>query len=75
MNGTALKSVASLGTVGDTGYRIVSMADYDGDGRGDLLWRHQATGELWIWRLDGASVASATLVSTVDPAYEVAAPK
>jgi hypothetical protein len=31
--------------------------DFDGDGKGDLLWRH-ASGALYIWLMDGTTVRS-----------------
>jgi uncharacterized repeat protein (TIGR01451 family) len=30
--------------------------DLDGDGKADILWRHQQTGELYAWFLDGRAV-------------------
>lgn len=29
------------------------FSDFDGDGRPDFLWHHQATGELYFWFMDG----------------------
>jgi hypothetical protein len=32
--------------------------DFDGDGQGDILWRHGASGGLFAWLMDGTSVGS-----------------
>jgi hypothetical protein len=33
------------------------------DGQPDLLWHHQTTGHLYVWLMDGLSVASGTYLS------------
>ena len=40
----------------DTQWKIVKLADFDADGKQDLLWHHQASGELYVWFLDGTVV-------------------
>ena len=40
----------------DARWRVVAVADFDADSRPDLLWRHTATGELYVWLLEGTSV-------------------
>src|SRR4029453_6427917 len=32
-----------------------AVRDFNWDGKPDLIWRHQATGQLGIWFLDGTS--------------------
>ena len=40
----------------DPGWKVVGIADFDGNGRADLAWRRQDdTGEVRIWFLDGAA--------------------
>jgi hypothetical protein len=36
----------------DTRWQIRGVADFDGDTRADILWHHQETGELYVWRLE-----------------------
>ena len=40
----------------DTNWQIRRVADFNGDGQLDLLWHHQATGELYVWFMDGLAV-------------------
>jgi len=37
----------------DARWRIVRVADFNQDGQNDLLWHHQATGDLYVWYLRG----------------------
>lgn len=39
--------------VPDTNWKIVAAGDLDGDGKGDLLWQHTATGGLAAWLMEG----------------------
>lgn len=40
----------------DTLWKIVQVADFDGDGQMDLLWHHQGTGDIYVWGLTGTVV-------------------
>jgi hypothetical protein len=39
--------------VTDTQWKIVEVADFNGDGKNDVLWHNQATGALYVWFLGG----------------------
>src|ERR1051325_9266732 len=41
--------------VAPSGWSIVGSGDFDGDGVGDLLWRHTPSGDVSIWLLQGNS--------------------
>jgi hypothetical protein len=43
-------------TVPDPQWRIVAVGDYDGDGKSDLFWRHSATGENYLYPMDGTAI-------------------
>ena len=55
MNGFAVKGGSYLTpkSFADTQWQIRGLADWNGDGKLDLLWHHQTTGELYVWTLDG----------------------
>jgi Fibronectin type III domain/FG-GAP-like repeat len=55
MNGTSMREGQLLepGQVADLDWVIVGAADFDGDGHGDLLWRHATNGWMSIWFMNG----------------------
>jgi hypothetical protein len=60
MNGTvaATGSYLSPDRVTDLGWQIRGLADFNADGKLDVLWHHQTTGDLYVWLMDGTSVSS-----------------
>lgn len=50
-----------------------AVADFDADGGPDLLWQHAATGDLYVWYLNGTSLAEGGYLapSRVNPAWQV----
>ena len=49
--------------VADTGWKVVSAADFNLDGRPDLLWRHGVSGQIVLWYMDGATLVSGTFTT------------
>ncbi len=63
----------AMPTTADTNWRVVGHADFDGDGRADILWRHVGNGSNALWLMDGiARKSSVTLPATADAAWIVA---
>jgi hypothetical protein len=60
-----------VGTIADTNYRIAAAGDYDGDGNADLLWRHVANGDMWLWLMNGATQLDEIYVGTVPVGYQI----
>jgi hypothetical protein len=56
MIGTQVFTSAPVGNVSTT-WSVVGVADFNGDGLGDLLWRDLG-GNTAVWLLNGASVMS-----------------
>ncbi|HEY0838383.1 MAG TPA: calcium-binding protein [Azospirillum sp.] len=42
--------------------KVEGQGDFDGDGKGDLLWRNTQTGMVSLWEMDGRTVTSSTRV-------------
>ncbi|MEJ0076716.1 MAG: VCBS repeat-containing protein [Alphaproteobacteria bacterium] len=53
-NGFVNNGTAAVGAPGHD-WHIADAADFDGDGKGDILWRTES-GSLAIWEMDGARI-------------------
>jgi len=58
MNGLAIASGGFAGLVDPAAWTLAGAADFSGDGKADLLWRH-ASGDTWVWLMNGAAFQSA----------------
>ncbi len=47
----------------DLGWRAVASGRFDADAAADLVWRHEATGELRVWLMNGAAKAAESRLS------------
>jgi hypothetical protein len=57
MNGTAiLPSEGFIKTVPDQDWQVAGIGDFDGDAQADILWRNAATGENYIYFMDGSTI-------------------
>jgi subtilisin family serine protease len=52
-------------SVTDGRWQIEAIADFNGDGKVDLLWRNYSTGQNAYWYLNGAQLIGTTLLETV----------
>lgn len=41
----------------DTAWKILGSADFNGDGRSDILWRRDGSGQVFVMTMNGASVS------------------
>ena len=48
-----------------TGAAHAQSGDRDGDGRADILWRNMATGQNWMYMMDGATIMSSVVINTL----------
>src|SRR5687767_20294 len=66
LNGTTiLAGEGFLRTVADQAWRVKRMADFNGDGKADILWRNNSTGENYIYFMDGTSIVAEGFLRTV----------
>src|SRR5438876_562736 len=53
---------------------VCAPMDFDGDCKSDVLWRNSATGEDYLWLMNGLTIASGGFLTTVgDPAWQMQA--
>src|SRR5207245_2150763 len=51
---------------------VCAPMDFDGDCKSDVLWRNSATGENYLWLMNGWTIATGGLIRTVaDQAWQV----
>jgi len=66
MDGVTFLRDQHVQTVGDDlAWKIEGLGDYNGDGKMDLLWRHQTRGDVYAWYMDGATFVRDQYIWTV----------
>lgn len=71
MNGTTHTSTATLGSV-PTSWNIVASADFNGDGKKDLVWQNTSTGQIAVWTMNGATRLGSYVIGTAAPPWQIA---
>jgi hypothetical protein len=81
MDGTGIKAARYLDPI-STDWRVQGMADFNGDGRSDILWRNMNpaagdTDKLYIWMMNGPNVVAGTgyTNSQASAAWHVKSPR
>jgi hypothetical protein len=56
-------------------WRVMGTADFNGDGKTDLLMHRAQTGEVYLWYMNGTTVSGSTLTTppNMDPIWRVVA--
>jgi len=72
MNGTNVQSIVGLGGVETggvgSGWTLEAVADLDGDGVPDLLWRHSVIGAVYAWYFKNDGTHTVVGLGFMDPA-------
>jgi hypothetical protein len=65
MEGTVRLSGVPLNParVPDLNWGIKASGDFNQDGKDDLIWRHEVSGQLVVWYMDGRTLTSGTFLS------------
>ncbi|MCG6553166.1 MAG: FG-GAP-like repeat-containing protein [Candidatus Magnetominusculus sp. LBB02] len=55
-----------------SGWEVAGVADFDGDGKDDILFRNESLGLLAVWLMNGQALKTATMVSPLtDPQWRI----
>jgi hypothetical protein len=55
----------------DPVWEVVQVADWSNDGKPDLVFRNAATGVVFVWYLDGITLAGSDFIIQIDPSWEI----
>jgi len=63
-NGSSVTNGALMYTEANTNWEIVSVGNYNGDNKAELLWWNQQTGQVYLMQMNGLSLSGAALLYT-----------
>jgi hypothetical protein len=78
MNGTTYMSAVSLGimsldwTIGLPFTTTSVRADFNADGKPDLVWENTTTGDRYVWLMNGTTFTSSVFIGNVGTAWHIA---
>ncbi|MEO8483762.1 MAG: FG-GAP-like repeat-containing protein [Acidobacteriota bacterium] len=78
MNGTTVAGALSLSPAAvNPAWKARAVADYNGDGRPDLLFQNASTGGLYMWFMNGLTLGASGFLSSpsVNPSWQVVGPR
>lgn len=61
--GPLAEALLSIGSVTDQSWQIRGVADTNGDGKADLIWQNDATGDVAVWFMNGFTVTGTYFLS------------
>jgi hypothetical protein len=68
INGVSVFKSASIGAKSQSeGWVPLTLSDFNGDGKVDVLWRNVYTGEMFVWLMSGTSIAQSGSLGIVSP--------
>src|SRR6266850_4663380 len=72
MDALAVKPTEGFIRSVDLNWRIAGTGDLDGDGKADILWRNSATGENYIFFMNGTTIRAEGFLRQVDLNWKIA---
>jgi hypothetical protein len=71
MNGSQIAANAGVGSIG-TAFHVADVADFNGDGRADILLHNDVTGGVAMWQMNGSQIAANQTFGTIGTAWHEA---
>jgi hypothetical protein len=65
MNGSVLSSgtFTTPSSLPDTNWTIAAVGDYDANGKPDIVWHHDFSGQTVLWFMNGATLVNGTFTN------------
>jgi hypothetical protein len=58
--------------IADQNWKVAAIADFNGDGKADIVWRNAVSAGMGMWLMDGLNLADATSMrNTPDLSWRV----
>ena len=59
MNGISITGQGGVEVISpSSGWSVAGVGDFDGNGTSDILWRNSGTGDVYIWLMNGTTIAN-----------------
>ncbi len=71
MRQSTIENSAAINRVSDLNWQIAQAADFDGDGRADLLWRNATTGANAVYLMQGHQIELIQGINSVPVEWRV----
>jgi hypothetical protein len=66
----------AVSPVADSNWNVAAVGDYNADGKDDIVWRNDVTGDTSIWMLNGAAFgAGSGILGTTPPPWTIPQPR
>jgi hypothetical protein len=76
LNGLAPPTGAVIYNEPSSNWKIVASGDYDGSGKGDLMWQNTVTGQVYLMRLNlpGVTPTGSFIYTESDTNWKIQGP-
>jgi hypothetical protein len=76
LDGVAIAGGAVLMPVADVNWVVGGVGDYNANGKPDIVWRNQGSGDNVIWFMDGGTITGGGVLTPVsDTNWRIVGPR
>jgi hypothetical protein len=71
MNGNQIVGGGNIAAP-DPGWQVKGTGDFNGDGKADIVFHNDSSGQVWLWEMSGNQIVGGGNVAAPDPGWQVA---